>query len=86
MHTLQVSAFSSPTTSFHLRPDAELPQCTGLIRRVQVNRKLQAVQFMAVLPKEMKAAAFQDLLSRYANAAYARVALKGRSMEDEPAP
>lgn len=79
-------ARSAPTTAFHLRLGAELPQRTGLIRRVQVDRKLQAVQFMALLPKGIKPAAFQDLLSRYANAAYARAALKGQSKEDKPAP
>ncbi len=84
--TLQVSALSSPTTAFHLRPDAELPQRTGVIRRIHVNRRLRAVQFMALLPQGMTAAAFQDLLSRYANAAYAQAALDGGGSEDAPAP
>ena len=85
VHTLQVSALRSPTTVFHLRPDAELPQRTGVIRRIHVNRPLRAVQFMALLPKGMKSAVFQDLLSRYADAAYARAALNGGNEKGTPA-
>ena len=85
VHTLHASAVFSPTTAFHLRPDAELPQRTGVIRRMHVNRPLRAVQFMALLPRGMKAAALQDLLTRYADAAYARAALEGQSKENEPA-
>ena len=81
----QVSAFGSPSTEFHFRPDAELPRRTGAIRRLHVNRPLQAVHFVALRPRGMKAAAFQNLLSRYANAAHARAALDGGSEEGAPA-
>lgn len=81
----QVSAFGSPATEFHLRPDADLPRRTGVIRRIHVNRPLQAVHFVALRPRGMRAAAFQDLLSRYANAAYARAALDGGDEKGAPA-
>ncbi len=58
-----------------LRPEAPLPQRTGLIRRLRLDEGQHAVQFMATLPRGLDAAAFRALLLRYARAAHARHAL-----------
>jgi len=75
METIGVSAFQSPTMWFVLRPEAPLPRRTGLIRRLRLDEKRHAVQFIATLPRGLDAAAAKALLLRYARAAHARHAL-----------
>lgn len=70
-----VSTMQSPTTWFVLRPEASLPRSTGLMRRLRIDEKERAVQFMAVLPRGLDEAAFRALLLRYAGAVHARRAL-----------
>ena len=84
MRAVGVSALQSPTTSFLLRPEAALPRRTGLIRRLRIDTKQHAVQFMGMLPQGLGAAAFQDLLLRYANAAHARDRLESEDPARKP--
>lgn len=67
-----VSAVQFPTTWFVHRLEARLPQRYGLIRRLRINEKVHAVQFMAILPRGLGEAALRNHLLRYARAAHAR--------------
>jgi hypothetical protein len=79
-----VSATQSPTAWFVLRPGAPLPRRTGLIRRLRIDSKEHAVQFMGLLPRDLEAATFRHLLLRYAEAAHARDTLEAGSPDRDP--
>ena len=76
VQTVAVFAGAFPTTQFVLRPGVALPGRTGRVRRLQLDRKKHAVQFVGMLPRGMGAAALQALLLRQARAAHARQALE----------
>lgn len=78
-----VSAVQSPTAWFVLRPEAPLPQRTGLIRRLRLARKTHAVRCIGMPPRGLKEAAFRNLLLRHAQAAHARNKLEALSPEKE---
>jgi Zn-dependent protease with chaperone function len=71
-----VSARRSPTTWFVLRPDAALPQRTGLIRLLQIDGERRAIQIMGLLQRSLTETALRTLLLCYADAAYARDCLQ----------
>ena len=80
-----VSSRQSPTAWFILRPEASLPRRTRSIRRLRIDPKQHAVQFMGLLPQGLDEATFRDLLLRYAEAAHARHALGVMKPARDPA-
>ncbi|MCJ2009389.1 M48 family metallopeptidase [Methylobacterium sp. J-092] len=73
----------SPTLTFTLHPQAALPRRTGAIKRVRPFAKQHTV-VVGIMPRGMKAAACQALLTRHLDAAYAKATL-GRGEPTIPA-
>lgn len=69
---LGVTTELSPTTWFSLNPETQLPERTGAVRRLHVDREARVVKFVGILPRGVALEELRDLLARHVNAAHAR--------------